>query len=343
MKKIAYIIIAFAAFCLVSCDEWEPVYTFDYDDGEMYETVTLERTHTIMELKEMYNNVPVTFYEDIIVGGQVTTSDESGNIYKSLYIQDESGAIEVKIGQTGLYNDYKLGQWVYVNMNGLTLGDYNGMLQIGVADASGDYETAYLEVKSLISAHIFRGEIDDPIEPEELAVEDFSEAKLGMYVTISDLTYGDEIFALVYVDPNQNKSDYSNRVFLSDKTYGVTTWAMSEQGYKNYLSAGNFDTATTSSAWTDVYGKTHSSVADETLKAEMLSNATAYSVSQYFITSDGETDVQVRTSGYAEFADTEIDSEILDGTAKVSFTGILTYYSDSYQFTLIDLDGVTKQ
>lgn len=343
MRKIAYMIIALAAFCVVSCDEWEPVYTFDYDDGEMYETVTLERTHTIMELKAMYNNVPLTIYEDIIVGGQVISSDESGNVYKSLYIQDESGAIELKIGQTGLYNDYKLGQWVYVDMNGLTIGNYNGMLQIGVADPSGDYDTAYLEVKSLIDAHIFRGELDDPVEPEVLAVEDFSEEKLGKYVTIQDLTYGNEIFALVYVDPNQDTSDYTNRVFLSDKTYGVTTWAMSKSGYYNYLLAGNFDSATTSSAWTDVYGKTHSSVADEVLKEEMLSNAQAYSVSQYFLTSDGVTDVQVRTSGYAEFADTEIDSEILAGSAKVSFTGLLTYYSDSYQFLLIDLDGVEKQ
>lgn len=343
MRKIAYMIIALAAFCAVSCDEWEPVYTFDYDDGEMYETVTLTRTHTIMELKAMYNNVPLTIYDDIVVGGQVISSDESGNVYKSLYIQDESGAIELKIGQTGLYNDYKLGQWVYVDMNGLTIGNYNGMLQIGVADPSGDYDTAYLEVKSLIDAHIFRGELDTPVEPEVLAVEDFSEEKLGKYVTIKDLTYGDEIFALVYVDPNQNTSDYTNRVFLSDKSYGVTTWAMSKQGYYNYLAAGNFDSATTSSAWTDVYGNTHSSVSDEVLKAEMLSNAQAYSVSQYFITSDGVTDVQVRTSGYAEFADTEIDPEILAGTAKVSFTGLLTYYSDSYQFLLIDLDGVEKQ
>jgi hypothetical protein len=66
----------------------------------------------------------------------------------------------------------------------------------------------------------------------------------------------------------------------------------------------------------------------------------AYSVSQYF--KMGNTDVQVRSSGYARFADTEIPQEVLDGTATVTFTGILTEYKGAAQFTLIDLDGVTK-
>ena len=66
----------------------------------------------------------------------------------------------------------------------------------------------------------------------------------------------------------------------------------------------------------------------------------AYSVSQYF--KMGKTDVQVRSSGYARFADTEIPQEVLDGTATVTFTGILTEYKGAAQFTLIDLDGVTK-
>ena len=50
----------------------------------------------------------------------------------------------------------------------------------------------------------------------------------------------------------------------------------------------------------------------------------------------------MRTSGYARFADTEIPQEVLDGTATVSFTGILTEYKGAAQFTLIDLEGVKK-
>jgi hypothetical protein len=66
----------------------------------------------------------------------------------------------------------------------------------------------------------------------------------------------------------------------------------------------------------------------------------AYSVSQYFTM--GKSGVQVRSSGYARFADTKIPAEVLDGTATVSFTGILTKYKGESQFTLIDLNGVKK-
>lgn len=53
----------------------------------------------------------------------------------------------------------------------------------------------------------------------------------------------------------------------------------------------------------------------------------------------GSTDVQVRTSGYAKFADTQIDQKILNGT-EVNLRGILTKFDGKPQFTLIDLNGV---
>jgi hypothetical protein len=54
----------------------------------------------------------------------------------------------------------------------------------------------------------------------------------------------------------------------------------------------------------------------------------------------GETIVQVRTSGYARFADKEIDKDVLSGETPISVTGILTNYQGSIQFTLIDEDSV---
>ena len=53
----------------------------------------------------------------------------------------------------------------------------------------------------------------------------------------------------------------------------------------------------------------------------------------------GSTDVQVRTSGYAKFADTQIDKKILDG-ATVNMKGIITVYKNADQFTHFELNGV---
>ena len=63
-------------------------------------------------------------------------------------------------------------------------------------------------------------------------------------------------------------------------------------------------------------------------------------MSQYF--KAGGKSIQIRTSGYAKFADYEIDSQILAGNP-INITGILSIYNGETQFTLIDLGGVEIQ
>lgn len=329
MNKIFNIIGAAAVSlaALASCDEWEPVFTGDYGKADVYTPVTLTPNTTILDLKNMYKGAPVTISDDIVIGGQVISEDRSGNVYKSLYIQDETGGIELKIGKNGLYNDYKLGQWVYVKCSGLTLGAYNGMVQLGWESNDSKYETSYIEVQYIIDTHIFRGEIGTPVAAKKVAEADLlKEENVGCYVELDGLTYSDKIFLLVYIDPNKDTSDNDNRIFFSDKTWGVTTWAMSKQGFLNYLNSGAFDE-----------GKTNTGRKVTDLKKELTKNASAYTISQYF--KMGSADVQIRTSGYSKFADTQIDQKILKGS-KINVKGILTTYKGSAQFTLIDLDGV---
>lgn len=332
MNKIFNIIGAAAVSlaALASCDEWEPVFTGDYGKADVYTPVTLTPNTTILDLKKLYTTpgTPVTISDDIVIGGQVISEDRSGNVYKSLYIQDETGGIELKIGKNGLYNDYKLGQWVYVKCSGLTLGAYNGMVQLGWESNDSKYETSYIEVQYIIDTHIFRGEIGTPVAAKKVAEADLlKEENVGCYVELDGLTYSDKIFLLVYIDPNKDTSDNDNRIFFSDKTWGVTTWAMSKQGFLNYLNSGAFDE-----------GKTNTGRKVTDLKKELTKNASAYTISQYF--KMGSADVQIRTSGYSKFADTQIDQKILGG-AKINVKGILTTYKNQAQFTLIDLkDGV---
>lgn len=341
MKKIFISILTAVAMLAVSCEEWDPVFA---NQGEPREPAgeTLWANTTIADLKALYKGKPLHINDDIVILGQVISSDVSGNIYRSLYIQDETGGIEVKIGNSSLYNDYKVGQWIYVKCLGLVLGNYGGMLQIGVEDPTGEYETAYIDVKSLIGAHVVKGPKATPLTPRVLTEEEVKSAirasyrspLLGTLVTLENLSYGNEIFVLIYLDNNKDKKASSNRLFLSDQTWGVDTWAMSEQKMKWYVISGQWDSAKIGNSGDYNYG----TVGDPANMTTLLNNASAYSVSQYF-KMPGGTEVQVRSSGYAKFADLEIDPAILNG-AKVNMTGILTNYNGAAQFTLIDIDGV---
>ena len=364
MRKIC-IPLAAAVLALASCQEWQPVFTGSYGDVYVTEAQELEVTATIAELKALYASHGALKIEDddMVIAGKVISDDRAGNIYRELYIQDETGVISVKVGLSSLYSDYKLGQTVYVRCGGLTIGQYNGMPQLGVEDPTGEYETAYLDNRYLIDAHIVKGAWGDPVPPLYVTEDELNEAlkegythKLwGQLVTIENLQYGADpsynteaykrIFMLIYVDPYKDKKSATNRVFCSTETFGVNTWAMSKNQFLEYLDRGCFDRCGTSEKGMD-------DIFDEmtglTVKETIRENATAITTSHYFHLPDGFP-VQIRTSGFAKFADTEIDPAIIgdpkgkDDGALISATGILTVYNGAAQLALVDENSVKIQ
>ena len=346
------LIVAAATLALAACEEWEPVFTGEYGDVHMYEAAELEVTSTIAHLKELYAKYGVLKIQDddMVIAGKVISDDHSGNVYR-------------EIGLSSLYSDYKLGQTVYVKCSGLTIGQYNGMPQLGIEDPTGEYETSYLDNRYLIDAHVIRGAWGDPVPPrrvteDELAAalkEGYTNHLWGQLVTLEDLQYGAQpeynteaykrIFILIYIDPYKDKKASTNRVFCSTETFGVTTWAMSKNKFLEYLDGGHFDRCTSSD-------KSMDDIFDEktglTVKQTIRENATAITTSHYFHMPQGQA-VQIRTSGFAKFADTEIDPDILgdpkgkDDGALCSATGILTVYNGAAQLALVDENSVKIQ
>lgn len=43
----------------------------------------------------------------------ITANDESGNIFKKIYLQDETGAIEMEVDQNSVYNYYPVADGLY--------------------------------------------------------------------------------------------------------------------------------------------------------------------------------------------------------------------------------------
>lgn len=348
MKRIYIVIIATAAF-LAGCKEFQPVFIGDYPDPQPQQIYTDEdfgRFTTIAEVKQMYvdnGNKPYDITKSCVIKGQIITSDKTGNIYKSFYIQDETGGIEIKIGKNGLYNDYKVGQWIYVDCTDLTVGSYEGMLQIGYKDETGEYETAYLEHSAIIDNHVFKGALADEkelVKPVTIAGSQVYEEKyLGTLVTIEDCSYCNLVFLIGYIDPNiVNESDKKsnwNRFFLDDEdghNWNITSWAMSESLFKEHVDNGDFD---------EVVMNDGKKVGER----KELIKPQPYTMNQYFEMpglSGNKRYLQVRSSGYARWSDVDIPQPVLDGKETVTFTGVLTKFEAEMQFTLIDLSGVRK-
>ena len=380
MKKS--LIITAALLALASCglkEEFQPVFTGKYPAPEperYWSDEDFGRITSIADLVSGYTIGQPKVLTNTVIKGVVTTTDRPGNFYKSFYIQDETGGIEIKVGKNGLYNDYLLGQTVYVDCEDLTLGMYGyksgnyggmGMAQLGFSDPSGSYETSYMEIPLLIDAHVLRGNPSElhPVTPAVItSASQLPDPKtatqatnklIGSMVTLKGLTYGNEVFCLLYLDSNQDKKSYTNRVFLSssnssDPTCGITTWAMSKEKMTEYLYSGIWDECKVGSGNTyaeDEKGNTltvgsyrgENGLYDASINGFNGIERTAYSVSQYFKL--GSTDIQIRTSGFCKFCDVEIDPDVLSGRASIDVTGILTLYQGSFQLVVNSLDDIT--
>ncbi len=202
MKKLKYIIagaIAAIAFMLAmpSCVD------FSYDDIEpRIDSTTLEANTTIAELKgiypgELYKITSTTFAgrDSVLIEGRIISSDKEGNIYKSLFIEDGTAGIEIKLNKTTLYNDYKLGQKVVIYCNGLHLGDYGGQIQLGSSYSNnGVIEISSLEGDVIIKKHIFKkGQNIEEVAPIVMTPTLLNPANIGRLVQFDNVQIKDTL------------------------------------------------------------------------------------------------------------------------------------------------------
>lgn len=91
---------------------------------------------TIADFKTKYkttasNNSLQLIEDSIILTGVIVADDESGNIYKSLYINDGTGTLYIGINTTGIYAYLPVGQKITIDCCGLYVGGYGKMLELG--------------------------------------------------------------------------------------------------------------------------------------------------------------------------------------------------------------------
>lgn len=130
-NKFTMALLLGAAMGVTSCQN-------DFDDpGLIVPEATLEANISIADFKKLaWDNNAIQLTEenemgDYVISGRVISSDATGNIYQSLVIQDETGAMTMTVRRASLYNEYHLGQQLVIDTRGLWLGKYNGLIQLG--------------------------------------------------------------------------------------------------------------------------------------------------------------------------------------------------------------------
>ena len=180
IKNLFLGIATVAAMTMTGCQD-------DFDSKEVPVPVASQTPNTtIAELKDAFWQDPVNYCtligtkedgEHYIIHGTVISSDEAGNIFKCLYIRDESAALPMSINRYNLYIDYRIGQEVVIDLTGMYIGKYNGMLQLGYPEwyeQGNCWETSFMAPLMFTEHAELNGLPVSETEVEPIVIKDLS-------------------------------------------------------------------------------------------------------------------------------------------------------------------------
>ena len=139
-KRYIWAMMAVLAMSIVGCAKFEPVpegtgVITEAEADALYPVMSIADFKQTFDKKDTLFSINYVDTEsDLYIRGRIITTDVSGNIYKYLVIQDtQTGdALKVSVDAGSLSGTLPMGQEIAIKCNGLALGRYADMVQLGV-------------------------------------------------------------------------------------------------------------------------------------------------------------------------------------------------------------------
>ncbi|MGH1386175.1 DUF5689 domain-containing protein [Kordia sp.] len=150
---------------------------------------------------------------EIIIEGYVVSSDQAGNFFEELVIQNKRDAsnpdadprlgFRLDINQSGLFNSYEFGRKVYIKMNGLAIGLENGVYAIGKPNGNDIDQIQPFELEQFL----VRGTQVAEITPKVTTVGELTEADENTVIQLSDVQFSRNDVGLTYAGEASDNFD----------------------------------------------------------------------------------------------------------------------------------------
>lgn len=156
------------------------------------------------ELFGRYTGTPMELSQDLMLLGYVSSSDEEGNIFGSIYIQDAlenpSFGVEFRTDLLESHARFPLGAEVRIQLKGLWLGAQgSGMVLGSVRDLFGTPVMDRVPATATFNHLALNCEARGELQPRSLTLDSIQDQWVHTLVTIEDVevsqVYGDTIFA----------------------------------------------------------------------------------------------------------------------------------------------------
>lgn len=162
---------------------------------------------TVAQLRGLFTGTPKHFGGDSSVYAVVTADEQNGNLYKNIYIQDHTGAIVMRLlNSGGLYQ----GDSIRIYLPGTVLSSYAGMLQLD----SVDVDNNVVKQATLVNK-----------TPETVTLDQITPAMQGRLVRIEGVEFPVSEIGQTYADAvnqatvNRTLTDCTNEVIVRTSGY----------------------------------------------------------------------------------------------------------------------------
>ena len=153
--------------------------------GELLETPTL----TIAELRARCSERVATIDSRMVIGGRVVTSDEEGNFYRSFFIEDATGGVEILSGLYDNHSLYPLGLRVSMSLEGCAAVLRDNIVQIGLPTDPSAQRPASFDVPALLASFVRRDSSVGEAVATPLAYGELRAELCGCLVEVAGLRY----------------------------------------------------------------------------------------------------------------------------------------------------------
>jgi len=175
--------------------------------------------------------------DDFIIQGIVIANDKSGNWYKQIIIQDESGGIVIRMDANNLYTNFQVGRKVAIKLKDLYLGDYGGVIQLGMGidNADPNNPTLLPIPMSLFDKYIIKGSFNNVVAPKSVNINAFT---TNLQDTLqSTLIQLDNVeFSISDIDKTFADALNKQALNLTIKNCSGNTIALRSSGYADFAS-----------------------------------------------------------------------------------------------------------
>ncbi|MBR9913621.1 MAG: DUF5017 domain-containing protein [Algicola sp.] len=147
------------------------------------------------------------YNSDRYMEGYVVSSDEGGNFYKQLVLQDApenpTAAIVVQIDINPVFTRFEFGRKVFIKLNGLSVAEDNGVVQLGRLDGDELNRIA----SSLVPEHVLRSEEIATIVPKEVSIGEFSNALESQYIRLTNMQFREDQVGMTFASESGDSFD----------------------------------------------------------------------------------------------------------------------------------------